>query len=188
MDRNIFMERERALEAAFFSRVDAELLAKLRKQLADEAARRALASASGLKDEALLDELVQMGISPETLGSLWLAPLVLVAWADRRVDEKERKVILDVAAEEGVQAGSPAYALLEFWLDHEPTPEMLTTWSRFAQAVMEELTPDARETMRNSVLRQARRAAKASGGILSGGKISLQERKVLDEIEAALAS
>jgi hypothetical protein len=185
MYENAFAERRRALEHEFFYRVDSELLARLRKQLADAAAKRALAAASGLCDEKLLDELVQVKISPETLGALSLIPVVLVAWADRHVDEKERLAVLQAASEEGVTQGSPAYRLLEFWLENEPSPQLAQTWKHFVEAVLPKLTEEIRIGFRSEIMKQARRAAKASRPGLGMKKISPQEEEVLRELESA---
>lgn len=187
MDRNAFNERERALEDEFFFRVDKELLSKLRKQLTDEAARNALASASGFSDETLLNELVQLGVSPDTLGSLALAPIVLVAWSDRRVDPDERLTALATAAAEGIFVGGPAYKLLEFWLANEPGRQLGETWKHYVHAVMNALSADAKAILREEVLRKARMTAMASGGGVCIDKISPSEQRVLKELEAALS-
>jgi hypothetical protein len=188
MDRNVFVERERALEDEFFFRVDKELLGKLRRRLSDEAAKKALASASGFTDETLLDELVQLRISPETLGSLSLVPLIMVAWSDHRVDRKERLAVLTTAVAGGIGLNTPAYGLLEFWLENEPTPQLAETWKHFAKAVMSALSAEARALFRKEILNQARKAGQASGPGLTSHRVSGSEHRVLKELEAALST
>lgn len=187
MNKNIFVERERALEDEFFFRVDKELLSQLRRKLADEAAKKALMSASGFTDDALLDELVQLRIAPETLGTLSLVPLILVAWSDHHVDHKERLAVLTTAVAGGIGMNSPAYGLLEFWLENEPTPQLAETWKHFVQVVMSALSEEARAMLRQEILAQARKAAKASSAGLTSCKISAQERRMLKELELALS-
>ena len=43
----------------------------------------------------MLAELARVGVRPETLSAVALIPLVMVAWADGRVDESERLAILN---------------------------------------------------------------------------------------------
>jgi hypothetical protein len=188
MDKNIFVERERALEDEFFYRVDKQLLSKLRRQLADEAAKSALASASGFTDDALLNELVQLRIAPETLGSLSLVPLILVAWSDRRVDRNERLAVLTTAVAGGIGVNSPAYGLLEFWLENEPTPQLAETWKHFVKAILGALSAEARALLKKEILDQARKAAQASREGFTSRRVSTQEHHVLQELEVALTA
>ena len=44
--------------------------------------REALAAATGFTDEALLNELIDSGITATTLVALAMVPLVMVAWSD----------------------------------------------------------------------------------------------------------
>jgi hypothetical protein len=188
MDRNVFVERERALEDEFFYRVDKTLLSKLRKQLSDEAAKKALAASSGITDETLLDELVQLRIAPETLSSLSLVPLILVAWSDHRVDRAERLAVLTTAVAGGIGMSSPAYGLLSFWLENEPTPQLSETWKHFMKVVMAALSADARALFKKEILSQARKAAKASRPGIASPRVSTSEHHVLKELELALST
>jgi hypothetical protein len=86
-------ERERALEHEFFDRVSEKIREELQKRVADPTANAALGETTGI-DENLMTELVERGFSTDSLAALALAPLVLVAWADRNVDASERKAVL----------------------------------------------------------------------------------------------
>jgi hypothetical protein len=183
MQENAFEERRKALEDEFFHRVDQELLAKLRKKFADQAARRALAAASGFSDETLLDELLQLKIAPDTLGAVSLIPLVLVAWSDRGVDLRERRAVLQAAVEEGVDPDGPAYHLLEFWLENEPSPQLDETWRHFVKVVLPSLTAETKIAFREEIMKQARKAAKASRPGLGAKKISAEEARALNDLE-----
>jgi hypothetical protein len=182
-----FEERRRALENEFFYRVDQDLLARLRKKFADQAARRALAAASGVTDDVLLDELVQLGIAPPTLGAVSLIPLVLVAWADRGVDAKERRAVLNAAVENGVAPDGAAYRLLEFWLENEPPPQLAEVWRHFVKVVLPSLTEETSSVFRDEIMKQARKAAKASRPGLGTKKISAEETRVLNDLESAFS-
>jgi hypothetical protein len=187
MQESAFAQRERALENEFFYRVDKDLLDRMRKSYADQAARRALAAASGFTDEALLDELVELKMAPETLGALSLVPLVLVAWADRTVDRKERMVVLQAAIDDGLARNGSAYRLLEFWLENEPPPELGQAWAHFIRAVLPSLTDETKCSFREEIMKQARRAAKASRPGLGAKKISTEEARVLNELESTFS-
>ena len=89
--------RGRALENAFFLQEDMKLIERQRELGKLRETRRNLARVSGIRDEKVLDHLMALKIRPETLASLVLVPLVEVAWADGRLDEKEKKALLHAA-------------------------------------------------------------------------------------------
>jgi len=53
-----------------------------------------------------LDSLIASGISPDTIAAVSLIPLVAVAWADKKLEAKERDAILNAATEAGISAGA----------------------------------------------------------------------------------
>jgi hypothetical protein len=79
-----------AMADRFFKERDRELLENLKKEVAGEDARDALAAACGITDAAVLDSLVASGIGPDTIATVSLIPLVVVAWADREMEPQER--------------------------------------------------------------------------------------------------
>lgn len=182
--KNIFSQRERGLENEFFYKVDQQLLANLKEQMDREVARQALAVAGRIADDKLLDELVDLGVRPESLAAINLIPLVLIAWADSRMAEKERLTVLKAAHDEGVREGGPGYLLLEHWLKTPPEKSVRETWERYVLALSQALTRDACQTLGKNVMQRARAVAKASHGILGFGKISPEEAQMLDEFEA----
>jgi hypothetical protein len=92
-------QRRRALEDAFFAEQDRKLRDKLVAADPTAARRTALTETSGITDPQVLDRLMALDIGPETLAALSLVPLVLVAWADGTIDDKERTAVLKAAAE-----------------------------------------------------------------------------------------
>jgi uncharacterized membrane protein YebE (DUF533 family) len=64
--------------------------------------KEALAAASGITDDAVLDRLAAFNLGADTLAALSVAPLVVVAWADGGIDDKERSAVLAGAAEAGL--------------------------------------------------------------------------------------
>lgn len=109
----ILRDRGKSLEDEFFHREDQRLLERLRDLRAAEASREALSKASGITQPEVLDRLLRLGIQAHTLAALSIVPLIEVAWADRALDAKERRAVLEHAGVVGITAGSPAYELLE---------------------------------------------------------------------------
>ena len=111
-DSGVLSDRRQALEEEFFRKKNERLAAELRlKRITDEA-KDGIGEASGIRDEAVLDKLVELGIGAETLTAMTLVPLVEVAWADGQMDAKERHAILKGAEAQGIGAGTPSGMLL----------------------------------------------------------------------------
>ena len=108
-------DRRVALEEAFFRKENERLRERLRAERERESTRRALAGEVGLEDKALLDRLVELGIRVDTVEALVLVPLAMVAWADGKMDAREREAVLRGAEASGIAPGSPAYQLLDTW-------------------------------------------------------------------------
>ena len=95
-------ERERALENVFFAQESERLLQRMREADAARSRKAALAAGSGIADEAVLDQLAALGLGPQGVAALALAPVVLVAWADGTLDPKERDAIQQAAQKAGL--------------------------------------------------------------------------------------
>lgn len=187
MNTEFLGARRQALENLFFSRSDQKLLDKLRQQVSDEKRKQQLASACGVHQEAILNQLIAWEISPETAAALTLAPLVMVAWADNKMEARERQAILQAAEANGVETDSPAHQLLSQWIEIPPGDDFKTVWTQYAQALTEGMGGGEQSALRETVLGGARQVAEAAGGILGwGNKISAKEQAILDELEAAL--
>src|SRR5688572_5115767 len=89
-----FEARGRSLEAAFFQKVDAQLLAKLRGELAHMEEANKLAHVSEIMDQKVLSDLVRVGVTAESLLAMRFVPMVKVAWSDRRISPAEQTAIL----------------------------------------------------------------------------------------------
>ncbi|MBR0669272.1 hypothetical protein GXW71_33290 [Roseomonas hellenica] len=186
MGEEFLGDRKRALEEAFFAKEDQRLRRQLRE--ADEARsrREALAAASGIADDAVLDAVAALGMTGETLAALTLVPLVAVAWADGAIDDREREAVLAAAAEAGVAAQGAARELLDRWLREPPPRELLAAWADYTRAVSAKLDDAGLQALRAELVGRARRVAEASGGFLGlGRKVSDAEEAVLRRLEAA---
>jgi len=186
-EHEFFEERRSALEEAFFRNQDEKVKARLRDKVTGEA-HRAQLRAAGVNDEKVLEELVRQGITAGTMAAIHLVPLVAVAWADGKVQESERTAILAAAEKSGVAKGTDAHALLDTWLTRQPESALVAAWRDFVRSIAGSMPGDSRDLFRAQVMSQANAVAKASGGVLGfGSSVSLSEKRVLAELEAALA-
>ena len=140
----------------------------------------------GIEDPALVEQLVALGLTTETVAALSLTPLVEVAWADGKVDAHERKAVLEAAAQYGLTRQDISYLLLEGRLSERPTPALQETWRAYMAMLTEILDPATMQNLRGDVMARARQVAETSGGLLGmGNKISKSELAKLDELERA---
>lgn len=179
--------RRRALEEAFFNKRNDELLAKLRAKEAAAKMKQGLAAATGISDEKVLDDLLAADVEPETVAALALAPLILLAWRDGVLQDRERGAILRAADEQGVAPGSTAHELLEKWLNERPEDELLVAWTGYVQALREKLSAAAYSALRKDITDRTTKVARAAGGFLGFSRVTKDEQALLDQIEAILA-
>ena len=184
-----FEERRKSLEEEFFHRENQRQLEKLRQVRGMEQSREELSQASGIQNEVILDRLLELGITAQTVAALAVVPLVEVVWADGHLDEKEKQAFLQAADQLGLSAGSVNYDLLEGWLSKRPDRRLRQAWREYIQGLCDELNPEQREALKSDLLRRARDMAEASGGILGlGSKISKAEMDTLEELADAFPS
>ena len=176
----------RRLEDEFFLKEDAKLLARLREMRKLEETKEALAEASGISDPQVLAKLIQLDVQVETLAALSVVPLVEVAWADGRIEERERDAIMQGAQSLEIKLGSIEYDLLDEWLKHQPEPTLLAAWSQYVQGLCAQMSPPEKEAFRTSFMGKARAVAEAAGGFLGiGNKVSPAEEKMLKTLADA---
>lgn len=181
-----FLESRRvALEESFFAKQNEKLLQKLREKAATQAKKEAIASAIGIADDTVLDQLVEAGLCGETAVALYLVPLIEVAWADGEIQRKERGAVIRAAEEQGIKKTSIAHQLLENWLDQPIDPSLMKTWEDFVGGLRETIDANALVAMKQRIVGQARAVAEAAGGFLAIGKISAKEKAMLARLEGA---
>lgn len=149
-----------------------------------ERLRADLAAELELEGSALLDELIELGITPDTAPAFEALPLVEVAWSDGRVDADERWRVLAAATAFGLELGRPAHAQLELWLTRRPAQELIEAWHLFAASGLTRREAAARA---RRVLEEAHAVAAATGGLLGYGAVSGPERAAVSRIREALS-
>lgn len=183
--KDSFQHTRQNLEDLFFLKEDRQLIENLRRLRQMEETRESLATVSGIRNEAVLKKLVELNVRPETLVSLALVPLVEIAWADGRVDAREKKAIL-AAVDQLTSPESPDHVLLEEWLSHPPPPQLLEAWIHYLQGLCEQLSPAEIAAMKEELIRHGRAIADASGGFLRlRGNTSKAESELLKKLERA---
>jgi hypothetical protein len=115
-----------------------------------------------------------------------LVPIVQMAWAEGGITQAERTLLMEVARERGIAAGSAADRLLADWMAREPSPEVFTRATRLIRAMLDSGAPDSAPMSVDDLIKYSERIAEASGGILGIGRISSEERATLAKIAAEL--
>lgn len=183
---NPLADRERSLESAFYRKVDAKLLDDIRSRLANDQDLEKLSADTGIRDQDVLQELLDLNFTPRNLLALWLVPLTQVAWADGRVEKSEREAVLNALSKHGYSGDSPAWQLMESWLDHKPCDEVLTAWKDYARALVESAGEKRLILLRRELRDRAREVAEAAGGVFHIHPVSPAEEVVLKQIDDAL--
>jgi len=185
-DRDAFAERGRSLEEEYFHRKEREVIDKMRVRAAGEEQRRRLGENAGVADEEVLNDLQDLGYTPETVSLLHLVPLIQTAWAEGGVSEKERNLIVKAARSRGIDEGTPCDQQLNMWLSKRPSDEMFEKTLRAIRTILQAQPAPAREASEKDLLSLATAIASASGGIVGFRAVSEEERQILTHISDEL--
>lgn len=185
-DHDAFAERGRALEDAYFRKKDRELIEKIRQAGAAERVRKDLGRKTGLDDPELLQELDDLGFTPDTVVLLPLVPVIQMAWAEGGITEAERELILRLATSRGVDMGSAAGHQLTEWITNRPAEAVFARARRLIRAMLDSGSAQTGDLNANDLVDYCEDIASASGGILGIGRISAEERALLSSIAADL--
>lgn len=179
-------DRRRAAEETYFQKKDRELIEKMRSAAEAERARQDMSASTGLTDPDALRELQELGFTPDTIALLPLVPVVRMAWAEGGVTPAEREMIVRLARSRGVVDGSVADAQLQTWLAARPSDVVFTRAQRLIAAILDTDASGTLDISADDLLAQCERIAAASGGIFGIGRISAEERALLQQVGAEL--
>jgi hypothetical protein len=185
MSDDFLGDRRMALEEAFFRKENEKHLAELREELAMKRSKDELRTASGITDDEALDHLVALGVTGQTLAALSLVPLIHVAWADGKMDEREREAVLMAATSKGIEPGKATYTLLAGWLERAPDPILFDAWRAYIKELSSSLVPGQRGLLKSQILAFAQTVAESAGGFLGIKTVSATENEALRQIESA---
>lgn len=180
------LTRGKALEEAFFYRMDQELIELLRKSLQREEKLQLFASATGIRDRKRLASLVDSGFELSTLTAFIWVPLVFVAWADGNADELEKNAIFDVLTNKGISQETASMMIAHEWFRQCPNEDLWSTWEEFAAITLASLGPQIRNELIDEIVGLCHVVAHASGGFLRVGSISEAEANIIDRVTRAL--
>ena len=116
-ERDGLTDQARKREEDYFRKRDRELIERMKQAAAAEQTRRELKAKTGLHDPELLNDLQELGFTPDTIQLLPIVPILQVAWAEGGVSAAERKLIVQLARARGIAAGSAADRQLNEWLN-----------------------------------------------------------------------
>lgn len=174
----------RKREEEYFRQRDKELIERMRQAAEAEQARKNLQDASGIENSALLQDLEELGFTPDTLSLLPLVPVLQVAWAEGGISAAERTMIVNLARSRGIAPGSAADLQLTDWLDRRPSDETFRKAGRLIGAMLDR--PGSLKVDAADLLAYCEQIAAASGGIFGIGKVSAEERAALEQIATQL--
>jgi hypothetical protein len=90
------------------------------------------------------------------------------------------------AAEQRGHQGTPAWTLIEGWLERRPGAELRPAWEAYVAALREKLPPAEFANLREDIVERAREVARAAGGFLGIASVSADEKRMIEELEKAL--
>ncbi len=186
IDERSIQVRGQALEDSFFRSVDQALVEIMREDAASDESRLRLCESTGIKNEEILDELMDAGVTQSTLIAFLLLPLAEVAWADGKVDEEEQSVVINTAVALGYSEESVGIRLLRSWLAIRPDDHLFSIWQDYASQLSGHLKQSSHENLSRTIVARAKAVANATGGLLGVHKTSGAERTVIDQIKSAL--
>ncbi len=174
------------MEESFFAKREAELVAKLKQDEEIKKNKDALAQASGIKNQKVLDHLAQLGVSPSILANLLIVPLVEIAWSDGALSERKKKVVREEAARGGLIKEAVDQNLLETWLKERPSPKYWQAWGYYIEGLKEIMIPKELNDLKNELLSRAKKVAQASSGVIGLAiKFVSTEKDLIKKIESA---
>jgi len=188
MEHDSLAERGRALEEEYFRRKDRELIEKMRQAAAAEQARGEMGRQTGLDDPALLQELQELGFTPETVILLPLVPVLETAWAEGGVSPAERHLIGKLARSRGIEENSAADKQLSEWMVSRPDPAVFARAGRLIVAMLASGPDKLHGLSADELVAYCEKIAAASGGMLGLriGAVSDEERALLSRIASEL--
>jgi hypothetical protein len=179
-------DRGRALEEEYFRRKDQELIAKIRARAAAQATERDLGDSTGIDDPEILHELRALGFTPGTVALLPLMPVLQVAWAEGGVTPIERDLIEQLATARGIEPGTEADGQLMDWLANRPGDDIFEGATRLIRAMLDAGSPVMNEWTAADLVQYCEQVAAASGGVFGRGRVSPDEKAILESIATGL--
>jgi len=182
----ILHSRGQSLEDLFFFKQDASLLAKREQLRKMERNIETLSEISGIQDESLLRKLADLNIQIEVLATLSIIPLIELARADGKIDEKEQQEILEAAERFGICKSPVNRSLFAHWLKNDPPDGLIDSWIFYMQGLSQLLNKKERLAFKTGFLNWAKKVAEAgTGKPKNKAKAGRRKRELLLRMEQA---
>jgi hypothetical protein len=176
----------RALEEAFFAERDRQLIESLQRKLTMEDKERILASAIGISEARLVSAITNIEAGIPINAAMALLPLVVVAWSDGDVSEKEREAIHKAVSELDIALDPTLHQLFTKWLETRPRSQAVAAWKDYVKAISAVLNFEDGNRLERAIMGRADEVAHAAGAILGfGNKLSSAEQACLDDLAGA---
>jgi hypothetical protein len=152
------------------------------------ALREALGPILRITDDSVIERLLDLGVTHETVADIFMAPLVEVAWADGRLDAHEATMLLAVGERAGLDHERVSARVIEPRNASASTQPDLLGWKAYIHMLSKVVDGQAIASHAGAVLGQARSVARAGGGLLGlGEQVSIREQQVLEDLERTFA-
>jgi hypothetical protein len=179
----------KTLSDSFFHGLDrAAVLEAIRAKQDTLAVREKMVDVWGVTDGAVLNALVELGLTTEIIAVIALTPLVEVAWADGKVTAAERRSVLDAAASFGLAQRDFCQTTLARWLTAPPPTEALQEWRRVLGPTLAATEGRSARATERELLAAAHSVARMDELPLDiGSGLTEPEAEVLRDLSLALA-
>lgn len=186
MSDNLLDPLRHAHEEEYFLRHNQALVKKLREKMAAEAAVHDIEEVSQVHDQALLEQLAQLGVTRETVPVLHLMPVLEVAWADGEIQEEERVMLLAAADESNLEG--KAREAFEAMLTTRPSQTYFDAALSFIRAVLEAMPADKAARARENITNLSESIALSAGGWFGiFARVDANEKSALNHITERLS-
>ncbi len=143
-----------------------------------------------LEKDELVASLKKLGINEINYRVISVLPLVLVAWADGKVQQAEKNKIFEIAGKRGLLVGGGDQVLSE-WLDQKPSPSYFDLgFQTLVELARKQRGPGANLSAANlrELIDLSSDVALAAGGLFGHfWTVSEDERQALDRLAATLS-
>lgn len=157
------------------------LRARLDEASARLANREAIAATVGTSEISLLDRIEQLGFTGDSARVLDVLPLVHVAWADGKTDQRERAAVMAILDQRGIAKDSDAALLIESLLEERPSETFLAESLALLRDLAHKQGNDG-----TSLVDLCVRVGEASGGLFGfGERVNEAEYALIKQIAEA---
>ncbi len=156
---------------------------RIEQVAAELEAQQAIADTLKVDNTALVERIRSLGFDGDSARVLDLLPLIQVSWSDGKVQREERAAILGILESRGIEPKSEASLLIQTLLEKEPSEAY---WKATNRVLRELLGASADVAQQATIVDLCLKVAEASTGLLGFGKVSEDERYLMQQIADTL--